>query len=303
MEDLEALLISSDLGVKMTSSIMDFLNQEVRNGASIDQKSLISIIKRRLMEVLYSEQLGAISIKDIKNELSLQDVPVVVMIVGVNGVGKTTTVAKLAAKFKKQDAKVILAAADTFRAAAVEQLRMWGEKLGISVVSGSQQSKPATVVFDAIIAAKREKADVLIIDTAGRLHTKTNLMQELSGVNNIIARHLPGAPHETILVIDGSSGQNALSQAGQFQSAIPLTGLIVTKLDGTSKGGIVAAIKEEMNIPIRYIGVGESEEDLQEFDSADFVDALLDQSAVVGSSVAERPLSHHGEVRRRRQDN
>ena len=221
--------------------------------------------------------------------------PQIVMIVGVNGVGKTTTVAKLAHRLKEAGASVVIAAADTFRAAAVEQLCAWADRVGVPVITGATDAKPATVVFDAAKKAVELGADVLLIDTAGRLHTKTNLMQELEGVRNAVQRHIPDGPHETLLVVDGSTGQNAISQAREFNQAVPLSGLIVTKLDGTPKGGVVVAIKSELGIPVRYIGVGEAEEDLRPFSAVEFVEALFD----VSSETSALP-SAHGETRRRK---
>ena len=217
------------------------------------------------------------------------------MVVGVNGVGKTTTVAKLASNWSKAGFKVVVAAADTFRAAAVDQLVTWCSRIGVEVVTGAPNAKPQAVVFDAMVKAKELGAEVLLIDTAGRLHTKANLMQELEGVRNIVQRHDPDAPHETILVVDGATGQNALSQAKEFNQAVKLTGVIVTKLDGTPKGGIVVAIRSEYGIPVRYIGVGEGPDDLREFNSPEFVEALF-----ATTDVSDQATSAHGQVRRRR---
>ena len=218
------------------------------------------------------------------------------MVVGVNGVGKTTSIGKLAAMFKSKGHSVMLAAADTFRAAAVDQLEQWGNRLGVKVVRGADEAKPSTVVFSAMEQAKADNVDILIIDTAGRLHTKTSLMQELSGVRNIISRHEASAPHEVLLVIDGTTGQNGLVQAQQFHDATKLSGIVVTKLDGTAKGGIVVAIQNELGVPVRYIGVGEGLEDLRPFNSEEFVDALLD------SSRPTEVVSEHGLRRRRRRE-
>lgn len=225
--------------------------------------------------------------------------PMVVLVVGVNGVGKTTTVAKLANQWNEQGARVLLVAADTYRAAAVEQLRDWGTRIGVEVVSGGTDAKPAAVVFDAMAKGKAENFDVVLIDTAGRLHTRSNLMQELEGVLNVIRKHQSDAPHETILVVDGTTGQNALAQATEFNAAAPLTGLIVTKLDGTPKGGIVVAIRRELGIPVRYIGVGESSADLREFDAAEFVEALLGEDSYQGSQTVDQ--SNAFKRRRRRE--
>jgi fused signal recognition particle receptor len=201
--------------------------------------------------------------------------PQVILVVGVNGVGKTTTVAKLAARYSKQGKRVMVIAADTFRAAAVQQLEEWSKRVGFTLVKGAENAKPGAVVFDGMAAAKDGSVDVVLIDTAGRLHTKSNLMQELEGVRNSIRKHVPDAPHETILVLDGVSGQNALAQAREFNGAVQLTGIVVTKLDGTPKGGILIAISQELKIPVLYVGVGEKAEDLIPFDADQFVDALL----------------------------
>ena len=216
--------------------------------------------------------------------------PLVVLVVGVNGVGKTTTVAKLATRYQSQGKKVLAVAADTFRAAAVQQLQEWGSRKSFEVYAGAENAKPAAVVFDGMIAAKEKGVDVVLIDTAGRLHTKSNLMQELEGVRNSIRRHIPDAPHETILVVDGISGQNALMQARDFNASTPLTGLVVTKLDGTPKGGIIVAISQELKIPVMYVGVGEKAEDLLPFSADEFVEGLF---AEEGETVTSQ-VSHAG---------
>lgn len=300
LEELEAQLVSSDLGTKMTSSLISKLKEDVANGRPVTETGLISVIKEKLKEIFDGgDNQGHISVSELKAKYGA---PVVVMIVGVNGVGKTTSAAKLAGKFKAEGHSVMLAAADTFRAAAVEQLVSWGEKIGVPVVSGAADAKPATVAFDAMVEAKNRNADVLIIDTAGRLHTKSNLMQELFGVRNAISRHQENAPHATLLVVDGTSGQNALSQAEQFNAATSLSGIIVTKLDGTAKGGIVAAIKDQMGVPISYIGVGESAEDLRDFDAEEFVDAMLDFTPAEQEEASTAQPSAHAQVRRRRRE-
>jgi fused signal recognition particle receptor len=210
----------------------------------------------------------------------------IVLVVGVNGVGKTTTTAKLAARWKNEGKKVLLVAADTFRAAAVQQLQEWGRRLDVTVISGAENAKPSTVVFDGMAAAKSSGADVVVIDTAGRLHTKSNLMQELEGVRNTILKHFPEGPDETLLVLDGVSGQNALHQAREFNAAVTLSGVVVTKLDGTPKGGIVVAIARELKLPVAYVGVGEKAEDLLPFSVEEFVEGLFDESEMSsGKSV------------------
>lgn len=289
LEELEMLLISADLGVNTVTKLLAGVKEEVREGGEISEEALIARLRELVLQAL--EGSGG--------ELLPQSVgarPYVIMVVGVNGVGKTTSIGKLAAMFKAKGHSVMLAAADTFRAAAVDQLEQWGARLGVKVVRGAEEAKPSTVVFSAMEQAKADNVDVLIIDTAGRLHTKTSLMQELSGVRNIIARHEATAPHEVLLVIDGTTGQNGLVQAQQFHDATKLSGIVVTKLDGTAKGGIVVAIQNELGVPVRYIGVGEGLEDLRPFNSEEFVDALLD------SSRPTEVVSEHGMRRRRRRE-
>jgi len=210
----------------------------------------------------------------------------VVLVVGVNGVGKTTTVAKLAAQYTDEGKRVMVIAADTFRAAAVQQLEEWSKRVNFTLIKGPEGAKPGAVVFDGMAAAKDGAFDVVLIDTAGRLHTKSNLMQELEGVRNSIKKHIPDAPHETVLVVDGVSGQNALAQAREFNAAVSLTGIVVTKLDGTPKGGIIVAISQELKVPVLFVGVGEKKEDLVRFDPHEFVNALLDEPTG-GSDVAD----------------
>jgi fused signal recognition particle receptor len=209
----------------------------------------------------------------------------VVLVVGVNGVGKTTTVAKLAAQYTEQGKRVMVIAADTFRAAAVQQLEEWSKRVNFTLVKGPEGAKPGAVVFDGVASAKEGSFDVVLIDTAGRLHTKSNLMQELEGVRNSIKKHIPDAPHETILVVDGVSGQNALAQAREFNAAVQLTGIVVTKLDGTPKGGIIVAICQELKVPVLFVGVGEKSEDLIRFEPREFVSALLDDTGAASGSM------------------
>ena len=292
LEELEAHLISSDLGVKTVTTLIDEVRKEVTAGQEIDEELLRGIFKQKVVAILEDNAPLDPTIQPVRRS----DGPLIVIMVGVNGVGKTTTTAKLASGWKSSGARVLMVAADTFRAAAVDQLLEWGKRIDVPVVTGLPEAKPATVVFDAMTRASKEDFDVVIIDTAGRLHTKTNLMQELEGIKNIIRRTQPEAPHETILVVDGATGNNAVSQAREFNEAVPLTGLIVTKLDGTPKGGIVVAIKNEIGVPVRYIGVGESPEDLRPFESRDFVEALFDPTDLESLEQA----SAHGAVRRRR---
>lgn len=270
LDEIEALLIGSDLGVRTSARLLQSIKEQLELHGTVSEEALRAALRDKMLSMLEDKEwreIGASQVGDSK--------PRVVLVVGVNGVGKTTSCAKLGLRLKNQGLSVLLVAADTFRAAAVEQLIEWGRRLDIPVVRGAHEAKPQTVVFDAMERAKRENIDVVLIDTAGRLHTRANLMQELSGVRSAITKHVSDGPHETILVIDGSTGQNAVTQANEFNAAVPLSGLIVTKLDGTPKGGIVVAIKEELGVPVRYIGVGEAKEDLKPFNPHEFVDAIL----------------------------
>lgn len=265
-EELEEILIMGDIGVKATGEILDKLRDQVRENhikEPVDCKQfLIQNIKEQM-------QVGETAY-DFEKEQS------VVLVIGVNGVGKTTTVGKLAGKLKAQGRKVLLAAADTFRAAAGEQLNEWANRAGVDVIGGNEGSDPASVIYDAVNAAKARNADVLLCDTAGRLHNKKNLMEELKKINRIIDREFPNAHRENLVVLDGTTGQNALQQAREFSEVADLTGIILTKMDGTAKGGIAVAIQSELQIPVKYIGVGETIDDLQKFDADQFVDALFD---------------------------
>ncbi len=293
--ELEATLVGADLGVKTAQALLQELRQDVRNGLEVDEARLTAMLKLKILNIL---EHGALLDSEISPRRR-DGQPLIVMVVGVNGVGKTTTVAKLAHAWKERGARVMMVAGDTFRAAAVEQLVEWSDRIEVPVITGAPDAKPGTVVFDALLQARQRNIDIVIIDTAGRLHTKSNLMQELEGIRTVIERQQPGAPHEVVLVVDGSTGQNAISQAREFNDAVQLTGLIVTKLDGTPKGGVVVAIKEEIGVPVRYIGVGESPKDLRPFNAKDFVDALFDVSDL---SPAEQngQLSAHAEARKRR---
>lgn len=290
IEELEMLLVESDVGVKCSAVIIKELQDVVKKTGSLSQETLKDLLREKLTEILKSSARNTEVAKR-------ADGPTVIMVVGVNGVGKTTTVAKLAARWKAAGKSVLVVAADTFRAAATDQLSVWAARIGVDVITGPAQAKPASVVFDGMVKAKNGSYDVVIVDTAGRLHNKSNLMQELEGIKNAMVRHQASAPHETWLVVDGVTGQNALSQAMEFNSAVKLSGVIVTKLDGSPKGGIVVAIKHELGIPVRFIGVGESSEDLRPFNPDEFVGALLDENGLTGDSPA---ASAHGEVRRRR---
>jgi fused signal recognition particle receptor len=265
LEELEEALISSDVGVPTASSVLQDLKERFKRR----ELSTAAQVKERLKQILHDILAGHSS------KFDVSAVPAVVLVVGVNGTGKTTTIGKLAYRLQAGGKKVMLAAGDTFRAAASEQLSIWGERAGIPVIKHNEGADPGAVVFDAVTAVKARDMDVLIVDTAGRIHTKSNLMEELKKVRRILSRELPGAPHETLLVLDGSTGQNALVQAKMFHEAVGLTGIALTKLDGTSKGGIVFAINKELSIPVKFIGIGEAIEDLREFDPKEFVDALL----------------------------
>jgi len=265
-EELEEILIMGDIGVSATTQIIERLKAQVKEQhikePSACKEFLIESIKEQM-------QVG-------ETEYEFEHTQSVVLVIGVNGVGKTTTVGKLAGKLKEQNKKVLLAAADTFRAAAGEQLTEWAHRAGVDIVVGAEGSDPASVIFDAVTAAKARNVDVLLCDTAGRLHNKKNLMEELKKINRIIDREFPGVHRENLIVLDGTTGQNALSQARQFSEVTDLTGIILTKMDGTAKGGIAVAIQSELQVPVKYIGVGEKIEDLQKFDSEEFVNALFD---------------------------
>ncbi|RKQ37456.1 signal recognition particle-docking protein FtsY [Oceanobacillus halophilus] len=269
-EELEEVLISADVGVMTVMDLIDELKMEVKRQNIKDTKEVKNVISEKLVEIYYGdddEEIEAINMKE--NELS------VILVVGVNGVGKTTSIGKLAHQLKKQGKNVVLAAGDTFRAGAIEQLEVWGERAGVDVIKHSAGSDPAAVIFDGIKAAKSREADVLICDTAGRLQNKVNLMNELSKVKRVIEREIPDAPHEVLLVLDATTGQNALSQAKTFSEATDVTGIVLTKLDGTAKGGIVLAIRHELNVPVKYVGLGEKIDDLQQFDAHAFVYGLF----------------------------
>lgn len=265
-EELEEILIMGDIGVKATGEILDKLRDQVRENHIKEPADCKEFLIRNMKEQM---QVGETAY-EFEREQS------VVLVIGVNGVGKTTTVGKLAGQLKAQGRKVLLAAADTFRAAAGEQLHEWANRAGVDVIGGSEGSDPASVIYDAVNAAKARNADVLLCDTAGRLHNKKNLMEELKKINRIIDREFPNAHRENLVVLDGTTGQNALQQAKEFSEVADLTGIILTKMDGTAKGGIAVAIQSELQIPVKYIGVGETIDDLQKFDVDQFVDALFD---------------------------
>jgi fused signal recognition particle receptor len=270
LEQLEEILIGADVGTGATSEIIAALRKRVGEQRYSTPAELIGLLK----EVLQGEIVPVAASAEIP--AAVTSGPYVIMVVGVNGAGKTTTIGKLAHQYVSEGKSVVIGAADTFRAAANEQLEIWAQRSGAKLIRQQQGSDPAAVAFDAVHSAIAQKADVVIIDTAGRLHTKVNLMEELRKIRRVIEKVIPGSPHEVLLVIDASTGQNGLQQAKQFGAAVGITGLVLTKLDGTSKGGVVLAIVREMNIPIRFIGVGEGLGDLQPFDKTAFVDALFD---------------------------
>ena len=264
-EELEEILITSDIGVDTSIHIIEKLKKKVKEDKIKDPTGIIPCLKEVVIDILGEDENSEVSMV----------VPKVILIIGVNGVGKTTSIGKIAATFKAEKYKVLIAAADTFRAAAIDQLEVWSSRAGVELIKHQEGSDPAAVVFDAVQAAKARKVDVLICDTAGRLHNKKNLMDELGKINRVIKREYSEANMETLLVLDATTGQNAVEQAKQFMAICPIDGIILTKLDGTAKGGIVISIKKQLNIPVKYIGVGEGIDDLQEFNSRDFVEALF----------------------------
>lgn len=270
LDNLEEILISSDVGVETTLKIIARIEKRVAKDKYLGSAELDSILKEEIAALLNENQKEARSVTIPENIK-----PYIIMVVGVNGAGKTTTIGKLSAQFKAQGKKVLLGAADTFRAAAVEQLKTWGQRVGVPVVAHGQDVDPSSVAFDAAKEGVAQQADVIIIDTAGRLHTKTNLMQELSKIKRVIQKVVPEGPHEVLLVLDGSTGQNAVIQAREFTKATEVTALAITKLDGTAKGGVVIGISDEFGIPVKYIGVGEKVDDLQLFDKHEFVESLF----------------------------
>jgi fused signal recognition particle receptor len=263
-DELEEILISSDIGIESTFRIIEELKNEVRKSGTREAKEAFNILKEILISLLKVQDC------EIK-----KDYPLCIIIVGVNGVGKTTTIGKLAYRYTSNGRKVLLAAGDTFRAAAVDQLEIWAQRAGVNLIKQEEGSDPAAVIYDAVHSSKARNNDVLICDTAGRLHSKKNLMEELKKIKNIVIREYPEATHETILVIDATTGQNALAQARLFNESIGVDGIALTKLDGTAKGGIVISISLELDIPVKLIGIGENIEDLQQFNPEDFVNALF----------------------------
>ena len=265
LEELEEILIMADVGTKASSEIMSVLREKVKSGEANDAVSVKGLLKREMTAVLGEPQPLVV----------FGSKPFVILAVGVNGVGKTTTIGKLASRFRSQGLSVLLAAGDTFRAAAIEQLEIWAERADTQFVKHQKDSDPAAVAYDAVVAARSRGIDVVIVDTAGRLHTKSNLMEELKKVKRSIDKAMPGAPHEILLVVDATTGQNALRQAELFNEVSGVTGIALTKLDGTAKGGIIFAIKKSPGIPVRLIGVGEGIDDLRDFDPKEFVEALF----------------------------
>jgi len=266
LEELEDTLVASDVGINVAEEIIEELRDKIKS----DRISEPDEAKQALMEIL-EEKIG-------ENEaLKLDTKPSVILVIGVNGVGKTTSIAKIAKNLKDEGKNVVLAAADTFRAAAIDQLEIWAKRADVPIVKHSEGSDPAAVVFDACSYAKNHNVDVLIIDTAGRLHIKKNLMDELSKISRVIDRELPGSSRETLIVLDAVTGQNAISQAKEFTNAADITGIVLTKLDGTAKGGIIISVKKELGIPVKYIGVGEQMDDLQKFDGKQFIKALFEE--------------------------
>ncbi len=272
LDNLEEILISSDVGVETTLKIIERIEARVARDKVLGTDELNSVLREEIGDLLAENN----NIDSVDFEIpKVENTPYVIMVVGVNGVGKTTTIGKLANQFKKINKKVILGAADTFRAAAVDQLIIWSERVGVDIVHQGMGADPAAVAFDTLQSAKSKNADVVIIDTAGRLHNKINLMNELTKIKKVMQKVVPGAPHEILLVLDGSTGQNAYEQAKQFSLATDINALAITKLDGTAKGGVVIGISDQMKIPVKYIGVGEGIDDLQVFNKTEFVDSLF----------------------------
>ena len=267
MEEIEEILIQADVGVNTTLELMDNVREVVREKGLNDASELAEILKQEILNILGED--ASINVDGGQ--------PHTILVLGINGAGKTTTIGKLAHRFRSDGNRVIVAAGDTFRAAAADQLAIWCDRAGVELIQGGEGADPASVVFDAIEAAKSRQADLLIVDTAGRLHTKKPLMEELSKIGRVMQRAIPEAPHEVLLVLDGTAGQNAIMQAKVFNEAVPITGVAVTKLDGTAKGGIVIAVKKEIGAPVRLIGIGEKLDDLRDFVGRDFVEALFER--------------------------
>lgn len=268
LEQVEEILFTSDIGVATTQELIDLLQEKVARKELTDPEKLKAVLRENMLSFIQIDSSAYSS--------PLNGNPLVIMVVGVNGVGKTTSIGKIAKRYKMDGKDVMLVAGDTFRAAAVEQLVIWGERVGADVIRQTAGSDPSAIVFDALTAAVSRKSDVVLIDTAGRLHTKANLMQELQKIKRVIGQKIPGAPHEILLVLDATTGQNSISQAEIFNNIIGVTGIILTKLDGTAKGGIVVGISHQLGIPIRFIGIGEKVDDLRPFDPVEFVKAIFE---------------------------
>ena len=270
MDDLEEALITADVGVDTTMKILDRLRKRARFEAYAEVQELYTMLREEIGGLFTEDAQGAATANE-----PAPGQPRVIMVVGVNGVGKTTSIGKLAWRYKQAGKRVLLGAADTFRAAAIDQLKIWSERAGVDIIAQHMGADPAAVAFDTLEAAVARNSEVVIIDTAGRLHNKRGLMEELTKIRRVMDRIVPGAPHEVLLVLDGSTGQNAVEQAKQFTSATDVTGLVLTKLDGTAKGGVALAISDQLSIPVRFIGIGEKMEDLQDFEVIEFIDSLL----------------------------
>lgn len=268
LDKLEEVLLKGDVGVKATEKIIQDLKNGVKEEKIVEPQKIIDIMKEEILTILQNSQTST-------KTLSSDTKPLIIMIVGVNGTGKTTSIAKLAKRYSDQGKKVMVAACDTFRAAALEQLSIWAQRAGVDIIKSQPNQDPASVAFDAVKSALAKKIDVVIVDTAGRLHTKYNLMEELKKIKRVMGKSLEVAPQEVFLVLDATTGQNSISQAKMFDEAVGLTGIVLAKLDGTAKGGIVIAIANELKIPVRYVGLGEKIDDLEEFDPKDFVEALF----------------------------
>jgi fused signal recognition particle receptor len=271
LDNLEEVLVTSDVGVETTLKIIERIEKRISKEKYVNTGELTSILREEIASMLADSDIEELN----DFEIPQGKKPYVIMVVGVNGVGKTTTIGKLAYHFKKTGKKVFLGAADTFRAAAVEQLTIWSERVGVSIVKQKMGSDPASVAYDTVSSAVANDADVVIVDTAGRLHNKVNLMNELTKIKNVMKKVLPDAPHEVLLILDGSTGQNAYNQAKEFSKATEITALAITKLDGTAKGGVVIGISDQLHVPVKYIGIGEGLEDLQIFRKNEFVDSLF----------------------------
>ncbi|SHR16297.1 Signal recognition particle receptor FtsY [Mycobacteroides abscessus subsp. abscessus] len=268
-EELEEILIGADVGFDTVMELIDELKMEVKRKNIQDPAAVQAVISEKLVDIYKGDEEEEV------NTINIQEGLTVILFVGVNGVGKTTTIGKLAHKYKSEGKKVLLAAGDTFRAGAIEQLEVWGDRVGVEVIKQSAGSDPAAVMYDAVQAAKSRNADILLCDTAGRLQNKVNLMKELEKVKRVIEREIPGAPHEVLLVLDATTGQNAMVQAKTFKEATDVSGIVLTKLDGTAKGGIVLAIRNELKIPVKFVGLGEKMDDLQQFDAEQYVYGLF----------------------------